>query len=86
MKKGSEDDLAELRRMIKATDENLGDYSRQVPFLITQMHTTKKEVLNAASQFKSQIDFDLSYKFNRLKSPAGKKATSMVRIRDPRYN
>ena len=47
------------------------------------MHSIKKEVLNAANQFKSGMDYELSYKLNRLQGPS-KKSASVAKIKN--YN
>ena len=41
--------------------------------------------MNAATQFKSNMDFGLSYKLNRLQGPT-KKSKSIVGIRENRYS
>ena len=59
--------------MIKVTGENLDGYSREV-------YQTKKGVMTAAKTFKSQMDFNLSYKLHRLHNPTSK-TQSITNIR-----
>jgi hypothetical protein len=57
IKKSQEDDLAELRRMIKETDSSLQDYGKQ-------LQRTRKEVLGMAEKF-CDIDYKLVDKIYR---------------------